>query len=404
MDTRQPLKILLLTTSFPLTRESRSGIFVRTMIEHLPDKVQVTVLTPDDSSTEQPDLPGKYSLVPFRYAPKKWQQLAHGSGGIVAALSRNKFLLFLLPPFLFSCLLTCCRETRRADVLHANWSINGVIAGIAGLLFRRPVITTLRGSDVNLTAKSGLMRQLVRFCLICSRHIVTVSPSLKATLVKQFPQYSSKISVVANGIDQAFFSAGEKKESPERKAIRFLYAGNLVPGKGVHCILEAAASLAAPAANNWLLDIVGDGPERDKLEAYCQKNRLENKVIFHGSVAPEEVPQFMARADVFVFASFAEGRPNAVLEAMASGLPVIVGAIPAVLELIENGEQGLLFSPGDAGILAEHMLFLINSPAERRKMGRKAREAIRAMGLSWQEAARQYAEIYMEVTRQSSSL
>ncbi|MCI5121813.1 MAG: glycosyltransferase family 4 protein, partial [Candidatus Electrothrix sp. AUS4] len=375
------LQVLLLTTSFPLSRNSRSGVFIQKMIRCLPDHVQVTVLTPDGTEGGLP-ISADYTVVPFRYAPKSWQQLAHGAGGIMAALARNKLFFLLLPFFLCSNLLTCCWLARRMDVLHANWSINGVLAGFAGLLFGKPVVTTLRGSDVNLMEKSGLMHSLVRFCLRFSAAVVTVSPSLQEKLIEHFPQYRAKIGVICNGIDQEFFTAAEELQkaaegnnggngdhSPSgqgEKPVRFVYVGNLVPGKGVDVILQAAASLSA---ENWQLAIIGDGPERKALEAFCQEQELEAQVSFHGAAPPEAIPGLMARSDVFVFASFAEGRPNVVLEAMAVGLPVIAGAIPAVSELIENEQQGLLFPPGDVKALAEYMALLISDPFIRKKMG-----------------------------------
>ncbi|MCI5166119.1 MAG: glycosyltransferase family 4 protein [Candidatus Electrothrix sp. GM3_4] len=413
------LKVLLLTTSFPLARESRSGIFIQKMINHLPENTQVTVLTPD--SIEKGSHPtGHYAVIPFRYAPKNWQQLAHGSGGIMAALSRNKLFFLLLPPFLCSNLLTCCWSARKMDTLRANWSINGVIAGIAGLLFGKPVMTTLRGSDVNLIEKSAVMRQLVHFCLRFSDAVVTVSPSLQEKLVEHFPEYSTKIRVICNGIDQVFFDAGKhtrnarntKKDTVAagedisseggEAPIRFLYVGNLTSGKGVDVILKAAALLPPEmSAKKWSLDIIGDGPEREALEGYCREQHLETKVAFHGSVPPEEIPLLMAEADVFVFASFAEGRPNVVLEAMACGLPIIAGAIPAVSDLIEHGQQGLLFPPGDVSALSEHMLFLLSYSAERRQLGDGARDYLTSLGLSWPEAARVYASLYTEIAERA---
>ncbi|MCI5126556.1 MAG: hypothetical protein D3925_19285, partial [Candidatus Electrothrix sp. AR5] len=93
------LEVLLLTTSFPLTEESRSGIFIQKMVTHLPDNIQVTVLTPDSAKAGNQasvDYSFDYTVFPFRYALKPWQQLAHGSGGIMAALSRNKLRFRLL--------------------------------------------------------------------------------------------------------------------------------------------------------------------------------------------------------------------------------------------------------------------------------------------------------------------
>ncbi len=384
------MKILLLTTSFPLTKDSRSGVFVLRLVESLPDGVRATVLTPDDCGTEKYAVSSRYELRPFRYAPKSWQRLAHGEGGITAALGQSKLNLLLLPALLCSCFMTTCWQARKADLIHANWSINGVIAGFAGLLWRKPVITTLRGSDVNMMTKSGLMRFLIRCCFGLSRQVVTVSPSLQQTLAARFPAFVDKISVIANGIAPAFFAAGETRNNTASPP-RFLYAGNLIPGKGVQVILEAAAALAE---KDWLLDIVGDGPEREKLEAFCREKNLSGKVRFHGAVAPERMPDFMRQAYIFVFASFAEGRPNVVLEAMAAGLPVLASAIPAVQDLITPSKEGLLFPPGDARQLASQMAQILSSPGERRGMGEQARRTVAALGLSWEEAGRRYAALY----------
>jgi glycosyltransferase involved in cell wall biosynthesis len=386
---RLPLKVLLLTTSFPLIKGSSSGIFIKKLVNNLPSDFKVTVLTPDGPFEDIPN-PSSYELVRFRYAPKRWQKLAHGSGGIVAALSQKHLSCLLIPVLLCSSLVVSCWYAFRADILHANWSINGVVAGIAGRITGKPVVITLRGSDVNLMHTSLLMRKLVHFCLYLGEIIVTVSPSLKRIIEEEFPSYCNKIKVIPNGIDEIFFH--HRKKSPEQpEKVCFLYAGNLTEGKGVHLILAALASLTTV---NWSLDIIGDGPEREKLVEYSQRSALGSKVIFHGAVAPEEVPVFLQKADVFVFASFSEGRPNVVLEAMAAGVPVIASAIPAVLDLIEDGKQGLIFPVGDEKRLSELMEHIITHPGERYVMGGRAREFIISQGFSWQKTGQQYADIY----------
>jgi glycosyltransferase involved in cell wall biosynthesis len=383
------LKVLLLTTSFPLIKGSRSGIFIKKLVDNLPPAFQVTVLTPD-SSFKDISNPSSYELVRFRYAPKRWQKLAHGSGGIMEALSQKHLSCLLIPALLGSSFVVSCWYAFKADVLHANWSISGVIAGIAGRITGKPVVTTLRGSDVNLMHRSLLMRMLVNICLYLSESIVTVSPSLKNTLEKEFPSYSNKIKVIPNGIDEAFFT--QKNILPEHlEKVRFLYVGNLTEGKGVQLILAALASLKKV---HWSFDIVGDGPEMEQLLEYCQQSTLGTKVIFHGAVAPEEVPLFLQKADVFVFASFSEGRPNVVLEAMAAGIAVIASAIPPVLDLIEDGKQGLIFPVGDKKRLRELMEYIISHPEERSVMGEQARKFILSQGLSWQKTGQQYADIY----------
>ena len=386
------LKILVLTTSFPLAKGSRSGIFVKQLVENLPTALQVSVLTPDGtfSCTSEAE---KFSLIRFRYAPKKWQQLAHGSGGIVAAVSQKKLSCLLIPLFLISSMATSCWYALKADVIHANWSINGVIAGISGFFVRKQVVTTLRGSDVNLIHSSWFMRQLVYLCLCLSKRVIVVSTSLRESVVKEFPDHRHKIQVIFNGIDDMFYVQSPHSIVPS-KTVRFLYVGNLVKGKGVKFILEAAKSLTTQV---WSLDIVGDGAEKQNLVDYCIHNSIDANVTFHGAVAPKKVPRFLQEADVFVFASLAEGRPNVVLEAMAMGLPVIASAIPAVQELIADGEQGILFPPGNIVKLREAMDCMVTHIDEGHVMGTKAREYILAQKLSWPETGRQYAAVFNDV-------
>lgn len=392
-----PLKVLMLTTSFPLSKESRSGIFIKKLVDNLPSGFQVTVLTPDTSFEYVPNS-SLYELVRFRYAPKRWQKLAHDSGGIVAALTQKHLSLLLVPLLLLSSLVVSCWYSLKADILHANWSVNGVIAGICGLITGKPVVTTLRGSDVNLIHSSLLMRKAVHICLYLSKSIITVSPSLKIIIENEFPYYRNKIKVIPNGIDEIFLKQ-RSSCSEQSDIVRFCYIGNLTEGKGVHHIL---ASLASLTTEKWSFDIIGDGPEKKKLIEFCQRMMFGDKVIFHGSAAPEEVPNYLHDADVFVFASSAEGRPNVVLEAMAAGIPVIASAIPAVLDLIEDGKQGLTFPVGDENRLREILEHIITHPSERSVMGKKAREFVESLSLSWQITGQQYADIYTQAVFDSA--
>ncbi len=395
------MKVLLLTTSFPLYEGSQSGIFIQRMIEQLPQEIELTVLTPDDNHSLKPcGSEGKFKVCRYRYAPKAWQQLAHGSGGIMAALAHNKCRMLLLPLLLSSCAVHTLLKARKADIIHANWSINGVIASFVGLLLRKPVVTTLRGSDVNLSTRSWLMRQLVGNCLSLGQALVTVSPHLKEVLVKTFPRYGNKIQVIPNGIAKEFLHVGERRTEARTGTVRFLYAGNLLSQKGVQVLLEAAAQLSPEIS--WCLDLIGDGPERQDFEIFCKKNELlQDRVHFHGAVSPQHMPSLLAQADVFVFASFAEGRPNAVVEAMAAGLPILAADIPALDDLVKDGHEGLLFPPGDAHRLAQLMTSMLAQAQERYRMGRNAHRHITALSLTWQETGQRYAALYARLLARS---
>ena len=126
------LRVAVITTSFPLTERSASGPFVLELVRHLPHDIEPTVITPCGTDRFASTTVNGYRLNCFRYAPRSWQILAHAPGGLPAAL-RGKVLAWpLLALFVPALFLASLRAARTADVIHANWSVTGVIAGLAG--------------------------------------------------------------------------------------------------------------------------------------------------------------------------------------------------------------------------------------------------------------------------------
>lgn len=161
-------------------------------------------------------------------------------------------------------------------------------------------------------------------------------------------------------------------------------------------VLEALSGLNT---KEWSFDVVGDGPEKDGMVEYCQQFLNQSSVMFHGVVAPNEVLKFFKNADAFIFASSFEGRPNVVIEAMASSVPVIASKIPAISELIEDGKNGFMFSLGDKDRLRELLEHVITHPMERKIMGVKAKESIISKELTWKKNGQEYAKIYERVIK-----
>ena len=388
------LKVLVITSSFPLNLASRSGVFVKKLICHFPDNIEVTVITPDNSETLVNHKERHYNIIPFRYAPKKFQKLAHGPGGIVTALAEHKWTFILLPSFIIAAFIVSFRQALQSDLIYANWSINGVIGGIVGATTKKPVVTTLRGTDVNNLNNSFIFKFLVRVCVKLSSRIITVSQSLKKELVSSFPEFENKIQVIHNGIDDAFFHADVKQSNT---IIRLISIGNLISGKGLNLIIEALERLVD---YTWTLDIVGDGPEQQALQELCAEKGIEERVFFRGAVPPDDIPDMLRRADILVFASLKEGRPNVVLEAMTSGLAIVASNIPSVSELIRDGREGILFNVGRSDDLCQKLKYLLLHPEERERIGLKARQSILHGGFTWETAGQRYAEIFGQVTQE----
>lgn len=386
------MRILVLTTSYPLFAKSASGIFVKRLLDDMPEDIQCQVLAPADpragvSGTGR----GNISIVPFRYAPGFLSNLAHRPGGIPVALKRNWFLYSVVPFFLLAMLLTTLRHARKVDIIHANWAISGVIAGLVGRVTGIPVVTTLRGSDVPQAGTKSFSRWLLSKSLALSTRVVTVSEAFEQKIKAEFPGYSDKVTMIENGVGDEFLSLAARRSVPAKIA-NLLTVGSLIPRKGMQQILEALSSLAGE--RNFQLRIAGEGPLRKSLEKQAQDLGIDDRVEFMGMVESDRMPALLKQADVFILASHREGRPNVVLEAMATGLAVIASDIEGVNELVVDGKTGLLFRDGDSHALGACIEKMLGDPAQAYEYGLAGAARIAEKELHWCNAAQRYVELY----------
>lgn len=391
------MRVALVTTSFPLHRGSVSGVFIERLARWLSREASVSVVAPCGSTVdERANEQHPYEVCCFRYAPRRWSVLAHQPGGIPVALQRRRWLFLLLPFFLGMMFVACVRISRKVDVIHANWSVPGFIAGFAGRLMRTPVITTLRGEDIRRAAQSGVYRRLLQGCLRLNQRVVAVSHAIQEEVVDRFPAYAQKVVFVPNGVEPELVQRQLGSSKPDRnRAMRLITIGNLIPLKGVDTIIEAMGSLSSQESVE--LTVVGQGAERPSLEALAAKLGVEQRVRFVGSVTPREVPDYLGNADALVLASHGEGRPNVVLEAMGFGIPVIATAIPGITELVQGPGKALLFEPGNSAQLAERIRELWTDPELYQQMAREGRDFILNNELLWPNTIERYLEVYRQV-------
>ena len=168
---------------------------------------------------------------------------------------------------------------------------------------------------------------------------------------------------------------------------RMLFVGRLAGIKGIPVLLRALAGLA-PTCPEARLVLVGDGPERQEIEAMAAGLGVSDRVAFRGYLSQAEVAAELARADVFVLPSFAEGVPVVLMEAMASGVPVVATRVAGVGELVEDGVSGRLVPPGDPIALQTALEALLSDPDGRARMGQAGRRKVSAEFDIRKEAAR----------------
>jgi len=308
------------------------------------------------------------------------------------------------PPEMASFLATAL--LRALHIAKAQ-GIEGVItfftipSGPVGLYLNRrlalPYVVSLRGGDVpglvpGLNRVHSLLKPLRRLVLRRAGAVVANSASLAGLSQKADP---FPVRVIPNGVDTIFFRPASNDEEPTNADVfRILFVGRMPPEKNVGLLLEAVADLRYRATKRILLDIVGDGPARQDLERVASGLGLSDCVSWHGWRCKEDVASLYRRADCFVNPSLFEGLPNTVLEAMASGLPVIASNVGGNDELVEPGRTGFLFDLSQSGALPEKLATLMENRDICKAMGARGREIVRAE-YSWQGVAERYMDLFM---------
>ncbi|MFN2119436.1 MAG: glycosyltransferase family 4 protein, partial [Anaerolineales bacterium] len=215
-----------------------------------------------------------------------------------------------------------------------------------------------------------------------SVEVIACSAAMAADLLRQF---GAAATVIPNGVDV------QKYPVPRREWVspRILSVGRVVHQKGLDLALKALADLQAL---DWSWRIAGDGPQMPALKHTAISRNIANRVTFLGWQAGEQLRKEYADSNLFLFPSRHEGMPNAVLEAMASGLPVVASNIAGNEELVVNGKTGILFPAEDAGALEAALRDLLADGDRRFKMGAAGRKRVEEE-YSWQRAAEAYLEL-----------
>jgi glycosyltransferase involved in cell wall biosynthesis len=224
--------------------------------------------------------------------------------------------------------------------------------------------------------------------------IISVSPQCKQKLIDLgIPE--EKITVIPNGVDLKFFDSVQAEKIPNQ----VLYVGRLVNFKHVDWLIEAFARVLkeVPEAK---LKIVGDGPERGRLEELVRKLGLQACVTFTGLTPTYgAVTQYYKESEVFVLPSTVEGEAIVLKEAMAAGLPLIAINIPGsgVLSLMREGENGFLIEPGRPELIAEKLVQLLRDEKLKERMGMAGRKFVEKF--DWDVIADRTLQVYQEAIR-----
>lgn len=391
------IKVLILSHLFPSAQNQMAGIFVYQQVKALQKLgVDPIIIAP------KPYIPfflmfmshlRKYSII----------QSEHEYDGIQIyspkyICTKGK-LLYLVDIFsfwlgIFQCVLSLSLDKKdKFDLIHAY---NILPEGFSGVwlskLFRIPLICSALGSDVNYYAQQSIVtRWATSYIVKNSTHLTAVSQAL-AEKMNSIALPKKGIKVVYNGVDAGLFKPVEDYRFIRNELnvginkFVFLYVGNIKKEKGIVELIDAF-NMFAPDQDIELV-LIGEGKlfgigSNYRIKYLSKKNHCD-------------IAKWMNACDVLVLPSYSEGFPNVVMEAFASGLPVLVSAVGGVSELVKDGVTGLLVKPRDPESLYQKMKwFLLNKPSAK-LMGKNGHKLIFNQ-MTWENNAKEIYKLYDEV-------
>lgn len=381
------MRVLFATHSFPRFEGDAPGSFILRLAQALRDEdVHVRVIAPSAPDLQRDDEIGGIPVTRFRYAPTKYETLAY-TGTMAEDVSASWTARLALGGMIageFNAILRTARHWR-ADLLHAHWWFpNGVAAAAANSVTGIPLITTSHGSDIRILLKKPAAAPVARYVFGRSAAVTCVSGWLASHAE---PYTSSPPLIAPMPVDTDLFVPGGTRDTG-----KLLFVGRLSSQKGGELAVRALARMRQAAT----LDIVGAGPESERIIAVARELRVDSRVTMLGPLTQDALADCYRRAVALVVPSIEEGLGLVAVEAQLCETPVVAFASGGLTDVVVNERTGLLVPTGDVEALATALDRVVRSPELRDELGRAGRASALAR-FTPAAAATQYARMYRDV-------
>ncbi|HKZ57693.1 MAG TPA: glycosyltransferase [Thermodesulfovibrionales bacterium] len=294
-------------------------------------------------------------------------------------------------------------KKKQIHVVRTHRYRSNLYGRLAAFLAGVPVIIA-SVHDNYRTDKRPKRRIMNRILSKITDKIVAVSEDVKEDIIRYDSINPSKIDVIPNGIDVERFNPEKnttdirKEFSLEDDDIVIGFIGRIVPAKGLKYLLNALPYLKKEFKSIKLL-IVGEGSLVEELKERAKKNNIFDNILFTGR--RRDIPEILASINIFVMPSIAEGLPNALLEAMAMGKPIVTTEVGGIPEIVKNGFNGLLVPPRDTLSLSKAIKELISNDRLAAKLGQAARDLVHD-NLSIKAIAQKWQSLYLSILKEKA--
>jgi glycosyltransferase involved in cell wall biosynthesis len=368
----RPLRVLTITHNYPRFPGDPAGAFVARIAEGAAAQGhRVAVIAPHAPGIPLEQSSAGVELHRFRYAPDRFERVAYtGSLHQSTLFSLGAALAF--PGFLLSFSNAVRRTVQKLQphVIHAHWWLpGGWFASRAGV----PYLVTCHGSDVRLLHRGGWFRQRASRVFARAAQVTAVSKFLARDIGENTPGLSTEVRVTPMpvAVDSFLQGSREKKIQPAR----ILYAGNLVPSKGVDVLLRAVAELKKRGVECGL-KVLGNGPALETLQRLAGELGIDSQVTWSGFVPQAQMPGEYGASTVTVLPTRgnAEGLGLTLVEALLAGSAVVGTPAGGIPEVVQHERTGLIARDGDWNDLANQIERLLSDPAFRERLTQAGKE------------------------------
>lgn len=346
MTEKRRLKILFLPAWYPTKENQAAGVFVKEHAQAVALYNDVTVLYDEGVGKH---VNGLYEIVSDKTEDRiRTIRIRHKK----SLVPKTSYFIYLWS--IFKAFRKLMREGWRPDIIHAHVYSAGVPAVILGKIYKIPVVITEHwtGFPRRILRTFDILR--ARFAMNRAKILLPVSQNLKEAIESY--GIKNRFQIIPNVINMEMFYPPTSQHRSEKK--RILLVALLSPAKGIPYLLQALAQLKENR-QDFVLDIVGDGPNRQEYEELTEKLELGEMVKFHGLKSKPEVADYMRHCDFFVQPSLFETFGVTYIEAMACGKPIVATALPVLQEKISE-DRGVLVPLKDSNALSEAIDYMLD--------------------------------------------
>lgn len=400
------MNIAILTSSFPRYSSDSQGNFIWHQARGQAERGNVVhVICPHVPGTPFYEVIDGITVHRFPYFyPYRLQRLTSETG-MYSAL-RQSFLAVLQLPLFFLCQWYCALQVIRQqgiDLVHTHWLVpQGFVGVFLCWINGTPHITTVHGSDVNTLKEYLILHHLCRFITRHSTVITVNSSYMKRQLLSVSSECEKKIRIIPMGVDTGQYNASLFTDMKQRHSAGhiILSIGRLIDWKGTEFLIGAMPVVLEKCPDAKLL-IIGSGPERDTLIRKVYDLGISDRVEFLGIIPAGDLLLYYRFANVFVLPSIVragqtEGLGIVLLEAMASGCPVIGSNVGGIPDVITDGQNGFLVPEQNSEMLAEKIVTLLSDEDLAEKFRQRGYEIV-LKRFSWEEISRQFSLVYVQI-------